>query len=405
MENFMNTERNIRPLVWCFFICLFLLLATNQPSAQTAASADRQRALDLVKEQKLVDALPVLEKIATTAPDDVEIHEGLIMALMANSVTEKAPAAQAVIYNRVRGIALRFTSKGKATPLFTRVLEIFPQDIDASAAAPAKDASPAERALMEGEEAFNKGDFTAALAGYGKAEKLDPKLYEAPLYLGDVYWKLEDITKAGESYARAIAIDPDRDTAYRFWGNVLMSSDKMAEAREKLINAVVAQPYQRATWSFLGTWAEKNNVKLAHPRVVIPNSVSTEKGKTTITVDPKTLTADDGGSYWIAYSAQKALWMNEKFAKEFPKDTKYRHSLREEADCLRLVATMAADKKNISDVSITNLVKLEKEGLLEAFILFSMADQGISQDYSFYRKNNREKLRKYLMDYVTSYQQ
>ena len=400
----MLSERNIRPLVWCFFVVLTLLIGTHPTSAQTAASTDRQQALDLVKEQKLVEALPILEKIAPTAPDDVEIHEGLIMALMANSAAEKAPAAQAAIYNRVRGIALRFSSKGKATPLFTRVLEIFPQDVDTSVAAPPKDASPAERALMEGEEAFNKGDFKAALAGYGKAEKLDPKLYEAPLYSGDVYWKMQDVTKAGEAYARAIAIDPDRDTAYRYWGNVLMSSDKMAEAREKLIDAVVAQPYQRATWSFLGNWAEKNNVKLAHPRVVIPNSVSTEKGKTTITIDPKTLTADDGSSYWLAYSGQKALWMNEKFAKEFPKETKYRHTLREEADCLRLVATIAADKKNILDVSITNLVKLEKEGLLEAFILFSMADQGISEDYSFYRKNNRDKLRKYLMDYVTSYQ-
>ncbi len=400
----MPSERNIRPLVWCFFICLTLLFSMQQTSAQTAAT-DRQRAIDLVKEQKLVDALPLLEKIAPTAPDDVEIHEGLIMALMAKSAGEKAPAAQIVLYNRVRGIALRFKSKGKETPLFSRVLEIFPQEITASPDAPAKDATPAERALMEGEEAFNKGDFEAALVGYGKAEKLDPKLYEAPLYLGDVYWKMQNVAKAGESYARAIAIDPDRDTAYRFWGNVLMSADKMQEAREKLIDAVVAQPYQRATWSYLGTWAEKNNIKLAHPRVVIPNSVATEKGKTTITIDPKTLTADDGGSYWIAYSGQKALWMNEKFAKEFPKDTKYRHSLREEADCLRLVATMAADKKNISDVSITNLVKLEKEGLLEAFILFSMADQGISQDYSFYRKDNREKLRKYLMDYVTSYRQ
>ncbi len=400
----MLSERNIRPLFWCFFVCLSLLINTPQISAQTAAATDRQHAIDLVKEQKLVDALPLLEKIAPTAPDDIEIHEGLIMALLAKSETEKIPATQVLILNRVRAIAVRFSSKGKATPLFTRVLEIFPQDVNADAIAPPANASPTERALMEGEEAFNKGDFKAALAGYGKAEKLDPKLYEAPLYSGDVYWKMQDVAKAGEAYARAIAIDPDRDTAYRYWGNVLMSSDKMAEAREKLIEAVVAQPYQRATWSFLGTWAEKNNVKLAHPRVVIPNAVSTEKGKTTITIDPKALTADDGASYWIAYSGQKALWMNEKFAKEFPKETKYRHTLREEADCLRLVATMASDKKNISDLSVTNIVKLEKEGLLEAFILFSMADQGISQDYSFYRKDNRDKLRKYLMDYVTSYQ-
>ncbi len=400
----MFSERNVRPFAWCFFACLLLFIGTAQTFAQTAVATDRQQALELFKAQKLFEALPILEKIAPQTPDDVEVHEALVMCLLAKSSAEKTPAAQVAIINKIRAIALRFSAKGQKTQIFSRVLEVFPQDVSANVAAP-PDASPAERALVEGEEAFNKGDFKNALVGYGKAEKLDPKLYEAPLYAGDVYWKMEDVAKAGEAYARAIAIDPDRDTAYRFWGNVLLTSGKMPEAREKLIEAVIAQPYHRDPWSYLNTWAEKNNVKLAHPRVIIPNSVNKEKGKTAITIDPKTLTEDDGASYWIAYSGQKSLWMNEKFAKEFPKETKYRHTLREEADCLRIVATMAGDKKNISDISVLNVVKLNKEGLLEAFVLFSMADQSIAQDYSEYRRTSRDKLRKYLMDYVTSYQQ
>ena len=48
------------------------------------------------------------------------------------------------------------------------------------------------------------------------------------------------------------------------------------------------------------------------------------------------------------------------------------------------------------------LVQLEEAGLLEAYVLFARTDQGISQDYAEYRKANRDKLRRYLIEYLAS---
>jgi hypothetical protein len=83
----------------------------------------------------------------------------------------------------------------------------------------------------------------------------------------------------------------------------------------------------------------------------------------------------------------------------------YRHSLKEEARALRIVAEIAAKdlkdgKVNTLDDSLKNLIKLNDAGLLEAYILFARPDQGISHDYDTYRKANRDKLRRYWLEVV-----
>jgi len=57
------------------------------------------------------------------------------------------------------------------------------------------------------------------------------------------------------------------------------------------------------------------------------------------------------------------------------------------------------DPKNI-DPSLQTLQKLEKEGLLEPFILLALPDAGIARDFADYRRANLEKLRRYVKDYV-----
>src|SRR4030095_11749704 len=105
-----------------------------------------------------------------------------------------------------------------------------------------------DRAMEEGEAAFTRGDFDAAITAYSRAYKLDPKLYEAALFIGDIYFRKKDASRAGEWFTRAISIDPNRETAYRYWGNALMAAERTDEARDKYIEAVIAAPYSRMTW-------------------------------------------------------------------------------------------------------------------------------------------------------------
>ena len=76
--------------------------------------------------------------------------------------------------------------------------------------------------------------------------------------------------------------------------------------------------------------------------------------------------------------------------------------MAEEADALRGVVSVAtADKKNKNlSPSLTRLKKLDEEGLLESYILLARPDEGIAQDYPEYLKQNRDKLRRYMVQYV-----
>jgi Tfp pilus assembly protein PilF len=398
-----------------FILCLMLTLAVGSATfAQDKDNyeADRQRAFQLIEQNNLIDALPVLEKLSAAKPDDTRVLQYLAFALAASAATKKDPEQIKTDFRRARQLAEKCKQLGDNSDLVQTLLEKIPADGNV-VATPGKPRTPADEALHEGEAAFAKGDLDKALASYEKAEKLDPKLYEAPLFIGDVHFQMKKIDKAGEAYARAIAIDPDRDTAYRYWGNVLLSNDRMKEAREKLIEAVIAEPYSRTTWQFLARWGQRNQVQLSHPRVDIPTSVKQEtpkdgKNQTNITLDMNLLGKKDGTSGWMFYGISRALWMNEKFLKEYPNEKNYRHSLREEMDALRGVIEAARNEtkdskdKSKLDPSIANLIKLHDAGLLEAFVVLAKPDAGSAQDYPEYRKNNRDKLRRYLNDYVTS---
>jgi len=69
-----------------------------------------------------------------------------------------------------------------------------------------------DEAMREGEAAFAKGDFPKALEHYQRALLLDPKLYQAAVMIGDIYFKSAEQDKASEWFARAIQIKKTRES-------------------------------------------------------------------------------------------------------------------------------------------------------------------------------------------------
>ncbi len=188
----------------------------------------------------------------------------------------------------------------------------------------------------------------------------------------------------------------------------MMGQDKRDESRDHFVDAIVADPYSRHARLGLVQWGQRYNVPLAHPNIDVQSSVSPMKDdKMTITIDPK---ADDGRAAWMRYGLTRMAWTTndyEKFRKAYPGEKTYRHSLREETDALRGVIESAREQQKQGKVKqlskdLQLLVQLEEAGLLEAYVLFARADQGIAQDYVEYRKANRDKLRRYLIEYLTS---
>lgn len=390
---------NLHKLPKLSILCLLLLVSFVTATAQN--DPDRQKAFQLYKEAKFTEALPLFEKLATAHPDDVEVAEFHAILVSTQAIYLKDPEARKQARLRGRDLLLRAQKLGANSPLLHSLLDALTPDGDIGFSAKKE----VDEAMREGEGAFAKGDFPKAIEMYQQALLLDPKLYEAALFIGDVYFKSADQQKAGEWFARAIAIDPDRETAYRYWGDSLLKQGKVTEAGDKFVEAFIAEPYNRLARAGFVNWGERVNIKLAHPRVEFPAGVNKKDDKnTTITLDPTMLGKDDkdgSTAAWLVYSLTRATWANTEFAKQYPDEKAYRHSLKEEATAIRAALKSLDEKKsNTGDRSLQILKKLDKDGLLESFILLAMPDAGIANDFATYRKSNTENLRRYVKDYV-----
>jgi tetratricopeptide (TPR) repeat protein len=394
-------------------LVVVMMLLSGAPAAGLFAQgvanyeAEKQRALKLLESSKATEALPILERLIESNPEDGQAMFYFGFAILAQAQT--LPDANARKQSRIRARAamLKARESGYKSPLLDSILDSIPADGGEEQKYSAN--AEADRAMREGEAAFVKGNLDAALIAYQRALEHDPKLYEAALFAGDMYFKKGQGFKAAEWYERAIQIAPDRETAYRYSASPLMEAGKLEEARARYIEAVIAEPFNRLAWAGIARWAEAARVELGHPKIEVPTNLTTPKDNTTtMEIDPGMLLGkDDGAASWLVYGLTRMGWAKEKFAKEFPGEKQYRHTLREEAEALGAVVesvkTQTKEKKiKTLDASLARLVKLHDEGLLEAYILFARVDQGIAQDYFEYRKTNRDKLRRYLKEYVTA---
>jgi tetratricopeptide (TPR) repeat protein len=379
-----------------------VLLAASSLAQVSDYQAQRARALELYDQGKHLEALPLLEKLHEMNSNDVVIIERLAVSLVASVSTSTDEAIKSAALRRARALALRAVELGDDSNLIKTLLERIPENAGSAEPAFSKN-KEVNDAMKAGESAFAKGDFDQAVASYQHALDLDPKHYEAALFIGDAYFNKKQIDKAGEGYAKAIAIDPDRETAYRYWADVLTKAGRLADARLKLIEAIIAEPYNRSVYQGLGQWALVASVRPGHPRIDVPEFKRDAKDKATI--DISVTPSADGSSAWMFYSISRATWLDGKsFAKAYPNEKAYRHSLKEEAEALSLVVIGVGTKQKDGEIKALNpqlatLMKLSGAGLLEAYVLFARADKGIAEDYASYRSQHRDKLRQYLSEY------
>jgi tetratricopeptide (TPR) repeat protein len=261
-------------------------------------------------------------------------------------------------------------------------------------------------AMRSAEASFARGDYDSARAGYQHVLDLEPKNYEAALFIGDAYFKQKIYDRAGEWFERAVAINPDKETAYRYWGDALAMAGRNSAAREKYINAVVAEPYNRASWAALRTWTDR--IKQPFNAIILENKSSTTKAPDkAVSLDDHSLQEQSSeAAGWAAYQATRQTWKESKFKKEFPNEPIYRRTLKEEAEALdAMVAALAPDAASMKkaeklDPSLLALIHLDHDGLLEPFVLLNRADPEIAKDYPAYRKAHRDKLYRYMDEIV-----
>jgi tetratricopeptide (TPR) repeat protein len=387
----------------CFALLLFCLSATARAQGTDDVQELKQKAAELMKQQRYTEALPTLEKIAAAEPDDAQTQFYLGFALIAQATNTPDAATRKALRVRARAAFVRSKQLGVREPVVDALIQSIPADGEDGKAF--SENAEANKLMNDAEAFFAQGKLDEALDDYQKALQLDPKLYAAALFSGDVYMQREDFAQAEVWYQKAIRIDPNKETAYRYSATPLMKQHKYDEARDRYVEAFISEPYNKYSAAGLTQWAQVTNTHIAQPTINVPTNVTfDEKGEAKVDLDASVLLGgkDDGSFAWISYGAVRTTWRKENFAKTFPQEKTYRHSLAEEADALRAVITMATGDKKVKSLSpsLAKLKKLNDEGLLEAYILLARADQGIADDYPAYLAQNRDKLRRYVVEYI-----
>jgi tetratricopeptide (TPR) repeat protein len=391
-------------LGWVAGVCLGMSVAAvaQAPQSKTDAElrAEYDKAQKLYEASNFVAALPLFEDLYAQQPKSLVYEERLAMSLL-GAAGNMAPDAGKAAHARAKRLLLDAKSKGDDSQLLTTLLEKM-GDGDGSSAMPAAPLTPAQTDFAAAEKLFGAGDIKAALVLYEKALEEDPTYYVAALYAGDALFKTGDCAQAGVYYAKAVAIDPDHETAYRYWADCLMKQGERTKARDMYINAVIAQPYSKTTRQSLQAWAETNHARIVPPPITLPNRAAPGKnGNITITLDANK-TNDPESGLAMMYSMNSALWQGEKFKKTYPNEKVYRHSLAEEMDSITGMLTVARETKipeGKLSASTKSLMEIQKDNMLECYILLDNPDQGVAQDFVAYRAGHRELMRKYVEKY------
>jgi tetratricopeptide (TPR) repeat protein len=366
--------------------------------------AEDEKAQELVRQQNFVAALPLYEDLHQQDLQNPRFMEGLGFCLIGNAASVQGEQ-HAALRARAKQVLLQAQAAGDNSNLLQTLLEAL--NNDSTQASKSTEPPPQGHEWLEkGEKAFTSGDLPTAVQMYSKAFEENPRYYAAALFAGDAEFKQSHFAEAGLWFAKAIAIDPNIETAHRYWGDSLEKAGEHQKAEAQFIEAIIADPYRRTVRMGLTQWAAANHRIVVGPPIKLPANTVTE-GKDghinlTIPVPADSKNDDHETSANLAYSLASATWHTEKFKKTYPNEKTYRHSLAEEADSVRsMLIVLKEIKIRDADLSTSTklLIELDKNGLLESWILLDNPDQGIAQDYVAYRAAHRDLLAKYIAQY------
>ncbi len=404
-----------------FLLELVLFLSAGSSPLLGASQADeatylakRQKAETLFSNGRRLEALPLLEELAQANPKDDAMLVALAAALVDRAATQSDQTAAAKDRFRARDLLEKASALGNRSPLAQNLLQLL-RGLPENGALKFSDNPEVERIMNEGEAAFARRDYDAALMSYGRVVQLDPKNYSAVLFTGNTYDRKGDYPHAAEWYERAMKLDPNIETAFRYYADMLAKTGDMAKSRTMIIRAAIAEPYNKIVWREMHAWAaiNKTEIKLIYLGTMPSPEAAASDGKTPATpgsARSASQPSESAEKVWERYRKVRAAWESGgEFKKHFPAETEYRHTVAEETEALQAayaVLTKQSERDKhfaataAADPNLDLLSRLQKTGLIEPYILFSLGDASVAKDYPAYRAAHRDKLEEYLDKFV-----
>jgi tetratricopeptide (TPR) repeat protein len=357
-----------------------------------------RQATDLRNARHFDEAKKIFESWLADNPKDPEPTFELAYTLYLEACAETRPENARQLRLRARELVIR------ARALGAKSANVLP--VDASIGTDGADlrkyhTTPAAEALMQqGESEFSQGNYPAALTAYQSALQIDPHCYAAALFCGDTYFAMKDQVKADEWFAKAVAIDRNRETGHRYWADSLMREGRTDEAKEQYLEALVSEPYSRLSREGLNAFARRTGKPIRHPEI--------RRFAATVKVGakgPEIFLSKDVDPLTVCYAGARAQWLSEQKKRDPAAKTPDRDSLAQEVHALRAVVVVAREleAKDASTIAawketVETIDRLDRAGLLEAYVLLDAADADIAQDYDAYRDEHRELLLRYLRE-------
>jgi tetratricopeptide (TPR) repeat protein len=391
--------------------------------------AERAQANQLYLAGRRLEALPLYEDLCRQDEANPAFAERHGIGLIGKAGTLSDPKQQTEMYAQGMKELDRARSLGDDSPAVVNVLSMYSRTPFGVVSTGSMGALPltvgyfyqgtaeAQALIKQGEAVFNAQKFDEAAKFYTAAAAKDPKFYMAALYSGDAYYRVKDYTNAGIWYAKAIAIDPDRETAYRYWGDELLMAGDSNGARVKFELAMAAEPYTLSTMSGLKQWGVQTHIALLNPvmhRPYLPRA----NGK--ITNADQFAETGDGRSCWLVYAQSRMAhdpnvifdeWVMAGSVPNTPElnfvPNGYIHTLAEEVDAIN--ALLDDLKKKLDAGTVTEekllpemkaMLQMQKDHMLEPFILLNFNDAGLRHGYPEYRAAHRDQVVAYIDRYL-----
>src|SRR5215211_6424877 len=140
---------------------LVLLLLASVVNTAAQDDSERQRAFQLYRDGKYVEALPLFEQLALKYPDDPAVIENLGMLVFTQSAYLKTPEERKTARKRGRALLVQAQKLGATDAIMNALIAgIAPDGGEDGSFSPKKEV---DAAMHEGEAAFAKGEFSKAL--------------------------------------------------------------------------------------------------------------------------------------------------------------------------------------------------------------------------------------------------